>query len=416
MSTFINDILSSANAIKSVPLPNPSYALLTGQRAIGSGLDRLQEVGKQIKQNRINSDIGTALASLGDTSNMSPTQYQDAIFGAVGKIDGVSALDAIGIASKLAKPRFDERKYRDDRTDAEVQNDYRRAMAGKGTYGFTTDDMGNAYRYNKNTGEYEVVREAPSGYVNPKNVVLKTVTDRDENGVETTRQVPFDKTTGRPVDQASVPDTEQQRARSFLEYKGLTEEQYAALPEADKVRLDEEFSVYKMPTAVSVSAPDVGVGVKHPKVDKSTKDAKDALESSYNLINNIRVPTEDQSGPIDSRIDDVAAWLNLDNPDSIAAKDFDAEVANLTTAFGTAQVKGVLSDKDTKFITDQMPDRRLSPTVNANRIKSIKKKIREAIERFNLMNPNAKINIQVDTNTSTQKGSPYGTGTEIISF
>ncbi len=392
MADMINQLLA-ANASRNTSLPNPAAMMAVGQRGMSSGFDKLQTVGKQIKQNRIDSDIGTAISGIGDTSTMSPTQYQDALFQSIGKVDGVSAMDAIGFATKLSQPRFDERKYGDDRTDANNLNSYRDTMSGRGSYGMTTDDYGNAYMLNKHTGEYEQVATGNSNKVNPKNIVLKSITDRDASGVETTTQVPFDKTTGQPVNVDNY------------DFSGAN----AGYENAEGVRVDAN----GRPLAVQPSE-----GVKYPIVDKSTRESKDALQSSYDLINGINVPTANQSGPFDARVDDVMSWLNVDTDDAVASRDFDAEVANLTTAFGTAQVKGVLSDKDTKFITDQMPDRKLSPTVNANRINSIKGKIREAMDRFNVANPHNKIDMHSDLNKTIDKtkGSSYGAGTEIISF
>jgi len=419
---FINQLMGGIRS-QNTPTGNPAASLMVGQKGLNSGLDALAQVGKEVVQKRIDSDVATALASMGDTSQMSPTQYQDALFQTLGKVPGVNATEALGLAAELSKPRFDARDYRDDRIDANNLNAYRSAMSGRGSYGMTVDDYGNAYMLNKHTGEYEQVSTGNAGRVNPKNIVLKSITSKDANGVETTTQVPFDKTTGQPVSQqpdvlTTVPEA---KLVDFMktEYGITTADEFNALPPEKQQAIRQEAIQAFTPVASISAQAGNAVGVKMPTLDKATKEAKDSLESSMNLINNINVPTESQSGPFDSRVDDMWAWLNLDTKDSVAAKDFDAEVANLTTAFGTAQVKGVLSDKDTKFITDQMPSRKYSPEVNTNRINSIKKKLREAVMRFNESNPYHPIHLG-DTNTSLvnqqQKGSKYGTDAEIISF
>jgi hypothetical protein len=345
------------------------------------GMNAFQKVADDLDQVKRNKAVEQLLSTV-DMSDPYRGQ-QSAISGLLG-IRGVDPKTAVMVGTGIADPYIEKRKQ-------DALEDYRNRSLGiqylnatkttpKG-YGMVTDEYGTTYVYNKDTGDYTPIKGDGSRLgVSPKNIVLKTVTSRDANGVETTVQVPYNKLTGEPVYGTSIGGVKAK---------------------------DNNGSV--------VANQNGAAGVKYPTMDKSTKEQKESLQSSWNLIDSINVPTPEQSGPIDSRWDDAMAWLNVDTKDAVAAKQFDQEVANLATAFGTAQVKGVLSDKDMKFIEQQLPSREYSPEVNANRINSIKNKIKEAIGRFNSMNPYNPIDINT-TATDKPKGSRYGTGTEIISF
>jgi len=270
MATNVINQLMGGMRSQNTPAGNPSASVLVGQKGLSSGLDALIQVGQDIKQRRIDSDVATALATVGDTSQMSPTQYQEALFNQLGRIDGVNATQALGLATQLSKPRFDERAYTDKRIDASNLNNYRDAMAGRGSYGMTVDDYGNAYMLDKHTGEYTKVSSAPTGMVNPKHITLKSVTSRDANGVERTVQVPFDKTTGQPVSggTTAIPDIPEADLIDFIqmEYGITTADEFNRLS-PEKQQAIRQSAIQAFTPAVSISD---GVGVKMPKkLDKT---------------------------------------------------------------------------------------------------------------------------------------------------
>ena len=282
MNNIVNELLTAKNPVTGVSLPNPAMMMAIGQRGVSSGFDKLVGMGDAIKQRRIDSDVGTAVSSV-DGTGMAPEQYQKALFGAIGQVDGMTATKALGLASGLAKPAYDARAYRDDRVDASNLNNYRNVMSGRGSYGMTVDDYGNSYMLNKHTGE--VVsgdnNVDTAGRTNPKNVVLKSITSRDANGVETTRQVPFDKTTGQPIQNGtntvddSVDEGMMDNAIAFIKSKGLTLESYAQLSEAEQKKLDVEYAA-AIPTATTPVA-----GTKMPK--KLDNSINNEMSNALNL-------------------------------------------------------------------------------------------------------------------------------------
>jgi len=317
--------------------------------------DTLKKVGDVKREAAVNQIISGA-----DTTD--PYAAQAQLFGQLSSIPGVSAMDALGLSAAATKSSLDKMKYSDALQQKAFENsiDYLKATktSPKG-YGMISDDLGNIYSFNKDTGDYSLVQKADAN-MNPKLVTLKSVVSRSPDGVETTRYVPFNKMTGQPIGGGS----------SFT------------------------------------SGTAGGMGVKYPTATDTQKDNKEALESVLSLVNAMQIPTEEQSGPIDSRVDDVKTWLNIDTPDTKAAAKFDSDLGNLVTAFGTAQVKGVLSDKDTQYIESQMPSRRYSPEVNRVRMDNIKRKIDEAVNRWNKNNPYNPIEINRGENQTTVKSTP----------
>ncbi len=114
---FINSLLGSNFQARPVSLPNPNMAMAVGMRGLNNGFEQLVGMGNDIKQRRIDSDVGTAVSSV-DGTGMAPEQYQKALFGAIGQVDGMTATKALGLASGLAKPAMDARAYQNDRFDA----------------------------------------------------------------------------------------------------------------------------------------------------------------------------------------------------------------------------------------------------------------------------------------------------------
>ena len=356
MPNFINQALSGLQSATPTAAATNQLIGMAGSffdKGTNQLTDTLKKVGDVKREAAIKQIISSA-----DTTD--PYAAQANLFGQLSSIPGVSALDALGLSAATVKGSLDKMKYSDALQQRAFENsiDYLKATktSPKG-YGMITDDLGNIYSFNKDTGDYELVQKADAN-VNPKLVTLKSVVSRSPDGVETTSYVPFNKMTGQPISGGSSVTT------------------------------------------------DAGMGVKYPTATDTQKGNKEALESVLSLVGAMQIPTEEQSGPIDSRIDDAKTWLNIDTPDTKAAAKFDSDLGNLVTAFGTAQVKGVLSDKDTQYIESQMPSRRYSPEVNRVRMDNIKRKIDEAVNRWNKNNPYNPIEINRSEKQTTVKSTP----------
>lgn len=297
-NNFINQLLA-ANASKNVSLPNPAGMLHVANQAIDSGFTRLQKVGEAIKRKRIDSDVAAVLGKV--DQNQDPVSYRNQLFSEIAQIPGVSAADAIGLAKKLSY------------TDENV-------------YGVTTDDLGNVWKYNKQTGELDPIQGGYTWENSPKSITLKTVTDRDENGREITRQVPVNKYTGQHVSaaqpQSQPTQTDYQLAVDFLRSKGLTEEQYKALPEEERAKLDAEFETYA-PAGPTVTA-NSSTGVKIPQ--DSAAQTKQVEETSA-LIGPFKRIKETYDpkfvGPFDAR------WQGAKSNLGVGETDFNTFQANL---------------------------------------------------------------------------------------
>ena len=273
---------------------------------------------------------------------------------------GVSPMEALGLVDKAMTPAYKQMAY------------------DKGQYGFTTDDLGNVYQTNRNTGDVNTVAGGYDIYNSPRNTVLKTVTNRDGSGVETTTQVPVNKLTGQPVNtqqsQTQPPvDAEQVRAKSFLQTKGLTEDQYAALPEADKVKLDEEFNVYEMPTpqtaaSISVPAQNAAVGVKMPKDSaaqtKSMEEMK-AIIGPFERIKNTYNPG--WVGPFDSRVEGAKSNLGMGNKKFNEFQGNLRQMTNVTrhALFGGALTEQEIAEWNRAAPTDRANETEFVPKYNA---------------------------------------------------
>jgi hypothetical protein len=351
---------------------------------MNSGVNKMVEaanvysdrIKKRARDNAINEVLGMQLS--GD-----PQAAQAMVLGKLSRIDDMDPVTALGLTQKITAPYYLAEQQRYDRSkDAYNQGiDYLNATKTqpKG-YGAVVDDYGNIVAYNKDDGTLTTIKEGEC--INPSHVVLKPVTTRDSNGVEQTVYVPFNKLNGQPLNQPSVSQPS-----------------------------------VSQPTSTQPGSQQIQMGVKMPVATDKQNESAEALSNVLSLVNNIAIPTDSQSGPIDSRIDDISNWFNVDTKDGINSSKFDADLGNLITGFGTAQVKGVLSDKDSQYIEDQMPSRRYSPAVNKVRIDNIKRKVNEAVERWNKAHPYNQVEpYKSNQQQPVKKGSKYGEDTEIISF
>lgn len=427
MANVINQLLT-ANRHANVPLPNPNQAMLLGQKGIGSGIDQLMQVGKQIKQNRINSDVASVLGMI-DNNIDNPSMYQDQLFKGISQIEGIDPMTAIGLATTLSKPRLDERKYTNDRIDAENLNSYRSTMASKGSFGMTTDDYGNAWLINKNTGEVTPYATGNEGRVNPKNIVLKPVTSRDTSGIEKTEYVPFDKTTGLTVQQTTVGQDDNAVIAEHLrtEYGINTTDGFYALSKDQQniIRADIKNILTPADTDNTIS----GVGMKYPAVAQKDKEYADNIPVIEQNLENLEKMIMDPGfggafGALDQYTGQVGGMFPSPTDDSKKQAEVKALTSNMLAGFGKAQMAGVLTDQDMNIIRQQIPDVSDQPDIAMKKINFIKSymeaKNKAFRERMGKSNPGyVSENMHNDLNRTIEQnkgGSPYGSGTEIISF
>ena len=174
--------------------------------------------------------------------------------------------------------------------DATVVNDAKAKLLNpqlayeKGMYGFQTDDLGNAYQYNKNTGDYSQVSSMPEGYVNPKFVTMKSVTNKTPDGVETTTQVPFNKMTGQPINTAQFQTANQQwgilRPDEIAQAK---ESGFNSVAEMEAGTPNAGNAVANPPMSQGN-----GVGVKHPKASAAEEKSRGELSSTLGSFERIK--------------------------------------------------------------------------------------------------------------------------------
>ena len=199
MKNPILTLLGSTN----IPRVNAA-GMMTGANAlIDRGFNSFQKVADDLREVKTNRAIGQLLENQDFASN--PYDAQPSAMAQLLGINGVDPKTAMALSSGMAAPYIAKQNYEDtkDYRNKMLTLNYLKAtkvppVKPKG-YGMVTDDLGNVFSYNKDTGEYKMVKESSLGGLNPKYVTLKTVTSRDENGIETTVQVPFNKLTGQPV-------------------------------------------------------------------------------------------------------------------------------------------------------------------------------------------------------------------------
>ncbi len=219
---------------------NPTAMTLGAGKQLSSAFDDLATLGNSMNQKRIEGEMTSVVGKYAG-QDITDKATQELMMGEMAGVQGATIKD-VKAASDMLFGRSDaDRAY------------------NKGQYGFQTDEMGNAYSYNKNTGEYTQVGESPyKNGINPKNVTLKSVTSRDAGGVETTVQVPYNKVTGQPVDTDNY------------DFSGAD----AGYENAQGVRVDNNGNQLAVqPNAgnatqnppITVNAGNVGTGVKHPK-------------------------------------------------------------------------------------------------------------------------------------------------------
>ena len=279
---------------------------------------------------------------------------------------GANPTEAAGMMKIKTAPDMAKRDYANTRADElfkqtldtnKLAEDTRYHKAIEGDYSINSDDRGNTWKLNKNTGEREKLSSG-SG-INPKNIQLVPVTNRNSSGVETTNYVPVDKTTGKVVGGQDASATK-----------------YPVISNSDKTYRDDL-----------------------PVIDQN-------IEKLEAIINNPEYA--DSFGQLDNAIDSTTRWLGFQNDDSEKNAEIGALSSNLLAGFGKAQMAGVLTDQDMKIIKQQIPSASDSPATAKKKIAFIKDLMNVRNEswrgRLDQSNPNWLPKEQINATTPTPNG------------
>ncbi len=229
---------------------NPSGMILGAGKQLNSAFDDLATLGKSMSDKRISSEM-TSIVGKYAGQDMNDKATRELMMGDIAGVQGADMAD-VKSARDMLFGRYDaDRSYE------------------KGQFGFQTDEMGNAYSYNKNTGEYTQVGESPyKNGINPKNITLRSVTSRDADGVETTVQVPYNKVTGQPVNTDNY------------DFSGPG----AGYENAQGVRVDANGNPL-------VIQPNAGNATQNPPIPVNTDNAGTGVKMPKKLDNTIQLPT-----------------------------------------------------------------------------------------------------------------------------
>ncbi len=345
-----------------------------------SGIDNftgaMEKYSGRIKDRAVNELLGNYSP---DQTNLLDSQQQ--LMSQLSGVGNISPKEALGLAGAATTPYTAQRDY--DRGIFTSDRDYQIAqgrlgetsrhnqvMEGRGSYGMTTDDYGNTYVLNKNSGELEMIEGSNQVGTNPKNIVLKTVTDRDGYGNETTRQIPFDKTTGQPVTDGA------------------------------------------------------GVGTKAPALSQQDRDAADATGKALGLLDTISGQyNPDLVGLADNTLAASLNSLGINTADTTKNRVLNATMQNLKANLTAALIKGVPSDKDMKVIEDMLPATSDSEDVFQAKLGNIKEILSKQSQgtKKQILDPRQQggivpVSTPGSTETNSTGGSPYGTDYTVIRF
>jgi len=311
----------------------------------GSSVDKfsgaMQQYGDRIKNRAVNE-----LLSGYETNADNAIAGHNDLTSQLAGIGGITPTEALGLADKAYNPVYKQMSF------------------DKGQYGFQTDELGNAYSFNKNDGNYTQVADSPySGGINPKNIMLKPVTSRDGYGNETTTQVPFNKLTGQPVGNTATPtatDLGVQAGEYLANKYGIeTEEQFRALPQEQQTKLQGELEQILNPTAgnaVGNPPMNAGVGVKAPTLSQADRDAASATTNALKLLDTAGGQYRPGIvGGMDSGIAFGKNMVGMNSKDTTDNRVLNSTLQNLKANLTAALIKGVPSDKDMKVIEDMLP-------------------------------------------------------------
>ncbi len=296
--------------------------------------------------------------------NEDASGYQTRVNTMLGNIANLDPMEKIGLSNAASKPIYAQEQVEREKLQQDVTNAYKDAsllnqqdqitetgrhnvaMESKTTpkgFGMVSDDLGNFYQYSKDTGEYSMVQQAGAGGVNPDHVSLKPVVSRDENGIETTKYVPFNKMNGQPINGA-----------------------------------------------------DAG-GIKYPVISNGDKSYRDDMPVIDNNIANLEAMINNPKyassfGQFDNAVDSTARWMGYQGDGTEKNAEINALSSNLLAGFGKAQMAGVLTDQDMKIIKQQIPSSSDSPATARKKMAFVKELMavrnKSWSERLNASNPN----------------------------
>ncbi len=242
---------------------------------------------------------------------------------------GANPTEAAGMMKIKTASDLAQRDYGDSRADElfkqtldrdKLTEDTRYHKAIEGDFSINSDDRGNTWKLNKNTGEREKLSSG-SG-INPKNIQLVPVTTRDGLGVETTEYVPVDKTTGKRVGGVNADGT----------------------------------------NTGNVS------GTKSPTLSQKDKDFTKNYGTSSDVANRVKDTFSDTGlwGGLDAITGKVGQFFNTDEGNKQGLLNQDLSELRLGI---TSRLSGVLSDKDMQVLLDTIPQVSDQPEVAQQKLK-----------------------------------------------
>ena len=365
-------------------IPDPMGGLNMMNQGIQTATGSLNELGGIVKKRATANAVKQLFDATKEIDAQDPYAYQQGLMSKANELfQGDATLDPVtqlGLVNTLAKPVFDKRAWDTQRADRafdesiatsklglqsdKLQEDKRhnKVIDERQNYAIVSDKAGNTYKYNKYTGEYELINKAPvvttttgsGNVVDNKNVVLKEETYKDGSGNIVKKLTPVNKLTGHKV----IRDKD-----------------------GNLVDSGEPLTTAERP--------------KITQADKDTAVSNKAAMANVKAIDKLYAP--DIVGPVDNTL----AWVA--NTTGTAQKGGDAErnyklnqeIQNLKANLTSALIKGVPSDRDLKMINDMLPSTSDSEAVFKGKLARIK----QILERQN--------KIQQDTAIKQGQGDYY---------
>jgi len=300
-------------------VPGTSALLSGANRSFDRGFNAFQQVADNLDEVKRNQAIKSLLGSV-DMSD--PYAAQESLSGGLMGIRGVDPLQAIGLASKAVQPAIQRRSEERALEESAFNRAMDVAKFNQPDYATVKDDFGNIYALDKKTGRFSPIQTAPEGAVNPKDVQLVTVTDRDSYGNETTRVVPYNKRTLSPMGAG----------------------------------------------AGGSGGPGTVVGTKRPTLPTTDREMYDTASTIFPLIDELSGIVEESPGsfgPLDQYTGAIGAMMGTEEGTNLTRAN--AISSNLLAGFGKAQMAGVLTDQDMEIIRKQIPQ--TSDTATEARVK-----------------------------------------------
>ena len=350
MANFINQLLGNRPGV----VPGASALLSGANQSFNRGFNAFQQVADDLDEVKRNQAIRSLLGSI-DMSD--PYAAQESLSGGLMGIRGVDPLQAIGLASKAVQPEISRRAEERAAEQAAFKQGMDMAKFNQPDYTTVKDDLGNIYALDKKTGSFKMIQEAPEGAVNPKDIQIVTVTDRDSYGNEITRVIPYNKRTQQPI----APETTG---------SGNTSIGPAAATEGQAQPM-----AAQSPRGGSVGTV---VSVKRPKLPTSDLEMYDAASTIFPLIDELSGIIEGSPGsfgPIDQYTGSIGAMMGTEEGTNLTRAN--AISSNLLAGFGKAQMAGVLTDQDMEIIRKQIPQTSDTATEAKEKVRFIRNYLKD---------------------------------------